>query len=115
MSITGDVAFTPERLTFADGKSIAIAYVGVVRIGDANGGSPRRPVQLYRVLSRRDPTLLRGNTLCGNPPTFLTIAHEPDAATPELTLVIVGLYWDPHAPRSSGDHLCASYVYALQR
>jgi hypothetical protein len=114
-SITGDVTFTPARLTFSDGKSLAIRYAGILHIGNANDPrASRAPVQLYRVLTRTQPALLRGNRICGTTPSFLTIAHVRDAAIPAMMLVVVGFYDGASPPRRNDQRLCATYLYAVK-
>ena len=70
MSITGDVISTPSRLTFANGKSLAVQFVGIHTIAkpsDATHGAGYFDV--YRVANRSNPILLNHNTICDKSPT----------------------------------------------
>jgi hypothetical protein len=112
MSITGDVTFTPTHLRFANGKALAVQFVGIHTIptaSDATNGASHFDV--YRVVGRGNLILLNHNAICGQPPTYLTVLHSSSSAA-----VFVNLYDGSAAPgRSWNDprNLCASYTYAL--
>jgi hypothetical protein len=112
MSITGDVTFTPTHLTFSNGKALAVQFVGIHAIpkaSDATDGASHFDV--YRVVSRGNLILLNHNTICGQPPTFVTILHSSSSAD-----VFVNFYEGSAAPsRNWNDprNLCASYTYAF--
>jgi hypothetical protein len=63
MAITGDLIFSPDRITFGNGKSLPLAPSGTVPTFSA----PMESVNatLYRVTTPADPVLLHGNRLCG--------------------------------------------------
>lgn len=56
MAITGDIVMSPDSITFANGDSLKLQIVDSA----ASTGQT-----LYKVLGRRNPTLLNGNHLCG--------------------------------------------------
>ena len=62
-SITGNVRFSPDRITFQNGKSLPLEPAGVVpQFGEAMGTVS---ATLYRVTKPDDPALLQGTRLCG--------------------------------------------------
>jgi hypothetical protein len=114
MSITGDVAFTPSRLTFANGKSLDLRYAGTRPISHASS-TPHGTAQsfkLYQVVTRTNPTLLRGNVLCDETPTYVGVAVSPEH---NAMTEFLNVYNGETAPTSwDSDELCASYTYALK-
>jgi hypothetical protein len=63
MAITGDVTFSPERITFGNGNSLPLATSGTMpEFGAATGAVN---ATLYKVTAPDDPALLHGNRLCG--------------------------------------------------
>jgi hypothetical protein len=116
MSITGDVTFTPTRMTFQNGQTIELQYLAMrptsarqrTSFGDA------AHYRLYRVTSQTNPTLRNGNKLCDSGPTFLTIAYEPEAS--QETTVLAAFYTGAAAPPQweESSTLCATFTYALK-
>jgi hypothetical protein len=62
MAITGNVRFSPDRITFQNGKFLAFAPAGAITVTE---GRENRPATLYRVTKPDDPILLQGTRLCG--------------------------------------------------
>jgi hypothetical protein len=78
LAITGDVTFSPDRITFGNRKSLPLAPAGTAPNFD---GSGKKTATLYRVMAPDDPVLLHGNRLCGGkgpqPVTFIAV-WKPD-------------------------------------
>src|SRR3546814_234223 len=71
-SITGDVRFSGDKITFQNGKSLPLQKVGSVTVGDFDGKAV--PAMLYKVTKPATLALLRENTLCGrNPVTYIAV------------------------------------------
>jgi hypothetical protein len=117
MSITGDVHFSPSRLTFENGQSIGIEYITTwattptERKQYGNATSYR----LYRVTTSADPVLLKGNKLCGAHPTYFTVAYRAEAAPPGTTILAAFFTGSkPPAQWEMSSTLCAAYTYELR-
>lgn len=111
-SITGDVRFTPQALTFSTGTRLSIAYVKRVggAVGFVSDSSRNASGSLFRVVSAADPELIAGNRFCGRKPTFITIRYARSRTQPD---VFLSVYSGSAAPRGQpGDSLCAGYAYA---
>jgi hypothetical protein len=78
-SITGNVTFSPDRITFGNGKSLPLAVAGTVAGFETLGR--RGQSTRFRVTSPDDPVLLNGNRLCGGrtpvPVTFIIVTQLP--------------------------------------
>lgn len=85
-SITGDVTFTSDKITFGNGRSLALTEAG--RLPSFTGMGHRVEATLYRVLPPLDLVLSNGNRLCGG--------RQPVAAT----FVVV---WRPPRSPLGGD------------
>src|SRR3546814_2204177 len=59
-SITGDVRFSGDKITFQDGKSLPLQKVGSVTVGDFDGKAV--PAMLYKVTKPANLALLMENT-----------------------------------------------------
>jgi hypothetical protein len=91
-AITGDITFSPERITFGNGKSLALASAGVVPGFETLGS--RGQSTRYRVTAPDDPVLLNGNRLCGGrtpvPVTSIIVTRlPPQPSTPGLHVLDV--------------------------
>src|SRR3546814_18964019 len=75
-SITGDVRFSGDKITFQNGKSLPLQKVGSVTVGDFVGKAV--PAMLYKVTKPANLALLMENTLCGrNPVTKIAVRLFP--------------------------------------
>jgi hypothetical protein len=63
LAITGNVTFSPDRITFANDESFPLAPAGTAPEFVAAMGIVS--ATLYRVTTPDDPILLHGNRLCG--------------------------------------------------
>jgi hypothetical protein len=71
MSITGNVTFSPGRITFGNGKSLPLAPAGT--IAKFGTGVESVTATLFRVTAPTNPVLIHGNRLCGGPVTFIAV------------------------------------------
>lgn len=90
MSITGDIRVSADSITFANGQSLTLQRVSE---------------DVYKAMPPSDPKLLHGNTLCGSPVTYITLASSSE----ELEMKVYTGDIQPSA--SDGDQMCASYSY----
>src|SRR3546814_16454502 len=65
-SITGDVRFSGDKITFQNGKSLPLQKVGSVTVGDFDGKAV--PAMLYKVTKPANLELRMENKLCGRNP-----------------------------------------------
>lgn len=108
-SITGDVLFSPDRIMFKGGRSLALAPAGTIPSFEINGQSV--PGAIYRLTRPGDPKLVAGNRLCGSgPPVTFLVVTKPKPTfgdkAPRSLSVFTG-----DAPPSSADATCADYNY----
>ncbi|HEV7248490.1 MAG TPA: hypothetical protein VGN93_16055 [Shinella sp.] len=100
MSITGDIEFDDFGITFENGKQIVFdELVGDTFVvgGETVNGS------VYSVSEPKDPVLLNGNRLCGEPVTYVASWGDADTTT-------VAVFSTQDVPQSDAD-MCASYTY----
>lgn len=79
-SVTGNVTFSPDRITFQNGKSLSLAPAGTNPAFQMN--RQKVSATLFRITKPDDPVLLGGNRLCGGrtprPVTFIVVwKHAP--------------------------------------
>ncbi|MGY2050142.1 hypothetical protein [Methylobacterium sp. JK268] len=107
MSITGDIEFSDERITFQNGK--ALAPVPQFLVMDVRIAGWKQAVFVYRVVEPEDPELLGGNRLCGSGPpvTFLAVSKPvvQDGARRRLAV-----FTGDAEPLDFGA-ACAEYLY----
>ena len=100
MSITGDVTFTPQKMTFSNGTSVAL-----VRARAMSSTST-----LY-ALSGKNPALLRGNTLCSTKlPGYVLIERKGTMVYLTFYSAGKGVPLGANAART----LCATYNYGAK-
>ena len=100
MSITGDIEFDDYGITFQNGKKIEFDDL-VSDTFVVDGKSV--PASVYSVADPKDPVLLNGNRLCGEPVTY--VASWGDAST-----TTVAVFSTQDVPASDAE-MCASYTY----
>ena len=110
-SITGDVVYLPNSLTFANGTSLAMTAVtngpapwAIFSSGSGGDG------EFYKLESPADPELLNGNKLCGmpdQPVTYVMIAPNPKGDE-----MVLGVFTGKDAPTATSEP-CATYSYEL--
>ena len=100
MSITGDIEFDDFGITFENGKQIVFdELVGNTFVVDGEQVN----ASVYSLAEAKDPVLLNGNRLCGEPVTY--VASWGDATT-----TFVAVFSTQDVPESSAE-MCASYTY----
>ncbi|HEX5325695.1 MAG TPA: lysozyme inhibitor LprI family protein, partial [Acetobacteraceae bacterium] len=107
LSITGDVTFSSDQITFQNGRSLSLSPVGGILMAD--GTNRRIEASLFRVTRPQDPVLLAGNTLCGSPITFIAVWHPAPVGSdidPRALAVFSG-----QTPPTDGHPGCASFYY----
>lgn len=99
ISVTGKVTFTPVKITFQTGKSMAIKAA----TGDGRDG------QVFKVLTPADPPLIRGNKLCGRAPVkYLLVVGQ---GSRDIGLSVYDGPAVPHMDTPS----CGSFSYHVER
>lgn len=99
ISVTGKVTFTPNKITFQNGKSMAIKAA----TGDGMDG------QVFKVLTPADPPLIRGNKLCGRAPVkYLLVVGQ---GSRDIGLSVYDGPAVPHMDTPS----CGSFSYHVGR
>lgn len=110
-SITGDLVYLPNSLTFANGEKLTMEPVTNVpapwaAFGDGTGSDG----ELYKLDSPADPELLNGNKLCGMPDQLVTyVMIAPNLKGDEMVL---GVFTGEDAPTGESTP-CATYSYEL--
>lgn len=108
-AVTGGVLFSPDRIVFKGGKSLALAPAGTIPSYEINGQVV--PGAVYRLMRPEDPKLVAGNRLCGSgkPVTFLVVTKPKPTfgdKAPRSLSVFVG-----DDPPSSAAATCGDYNY----
>ena len=108
MAVTGDVRFSPTRITFGNGAFLPLQFLRAVPgLTWMPGATKTTPASLYRITAPQNPGLLRGNLLCGaQPPTFITVARKGDA-------IFLSVYDGPTEPTLPANAYCAGYSYGM--
>ncbi|HUH48387.1 MAG TPA: hypothetical protein VLZ56_00885 [Mycoplana sp.] len=100
MSITGDIEFDDFGITFENGKQITFdELVGNTFV--VNGETVNASV--YSLTEAKDPVLLNGNRLCGEPVTYVASWGDDSSTT-------VAVFSTQDVPDSDAE-MCASYTY----
>ena len=74
-SITGDVIFAPNKITFGNKKSLPLADA---RKSTFVGNGKSADAMIYRVTAPTDLQLIRGNRLCdGKPVNWIVVWNPP--------------------------------------
>lgn len=110
--ITGDIAVSSDRITFKNGVTVQLAYVGTRSDLFSNiGFDGRRGLEgrLFRIVNPVRSILLNGNTLCG--------LYTPDVATYLVIYqlknrhLLLDAYKGSHQPNARADGQCLSMEY----
>jgi hypothetical protein len=108
MAITGDLTFSPGRITFGNGKSLPLAPAGTAPRFDWSG---KKTATLYRVTAPTDPVLLHGNHLCGGPVTFIAV-WKPDLVGSDVDpRGMAAFSGDARPTVAGGPGFCGTYNY----
>jgi hypothetical protein len=109
ISITGNVTFAPNRITFQNGASLPLAPVGHTDSFEAQGA--RVPADLYKVTAPADPLLLNGNRLCDGPVTWIitwSLSASPGRQGRGIAMFSSRKPPPPGGPRAGE---CGTYFY----
>jgi len=108
LSITGDVMLSAEKITFGNGKSVAVKKIASGREGKWDPiASGTAKADVYELTKPEDPKLLRGNRLCGSGPVRYVAFFRTDDKLTEM--VVFQPKADPFG--SDPDRICATYTY----
>jgi hypothetical protein len=113
MGVTGDITFSPDRITFGNGKSLPLAPSGTLPAF----GAPTENVSatLYRVTAPADPVLLHGNRLCGGPAaqgvTFIVVWKPARVASDVDPRSMAAFSGDVRPTAAGGPGFCGTYNY----
>lgn len=108
MSITGDVTLGADRITFGNGKSVAVKKVASGKEGKWDPvASGKAKADIYELTKPQDPKLLRGNRLCGSGPVRYVAFFRTDDKLTEM--VVFQPKADPFG--NDPDRVCATYTY----
>lgn len=105
ISITGDIIVTDTALQFEDGQRLAWVFEETRKGGWGPSGQ-QIDGAIYRVADPSDPTLIRGNTLCGWPVTYIVLSPDAEDA------LIMNVFRGDAIPSNTEDGFCAMYYYA---
>jgi hypothetical protein len=87
LSITGDVTLGADRITFGNGKSVAVKKVA---LGKEDKWDPttsgKAKADVYELTKPQDPKLLRGNRLCGSGPVRHVAFFKTDEKLTEMVV-----------------------------
>jgi len=101
-AMTGDIVFRPTLIHFASGASLPLQYAGQVPGLTSMPRGEKARVDLYRVTAPAEPALFRGNSLCGGPVRYLSVAKTDEG-------IYLSAYYEK--PRYFVDGLCAGFQY----
>ena len=115
ISITGDVTFAPDRITFGNGKSLPLAPAGSVP-GLKGDDGKQVNATLFRVTAPDDPVLLSGQRLCGGqtprPATFIVAWTRERRFSADPDLRTMAAFSSSARPTGAGGPgFCGTYNY----
>lgn len=108
LSITGDVTLSDSKITFGNGKSVAVKKIATAREGQWDPiASGTAKADVYELKKPQDPKLLRGNQLCGSGPVrHIAFFKTGDGLT---EMVVFNPKADPFG--SDPNRVCATYNF----
>jgi hypothetical protein len=115
-SITGNITFTPTKIQFQNGQSLALTTVG--RVADFKAEGEKVAAMVYRVTPPADPVLKNGNRLCGGaghgqPVTFV-VTWSPEPLPGDKPPRSMAAFSGKDAPHSD-EGVCGIYNYELDK
>lgn len=113
-SITGDVTFSPTRITFETGQALDLTSAGALPGFVAYGRQVN--ASLYRVRQPKDLELVRGNRLCDGKPVTFVIVWRPAYVGDDPTTRGIGFFTGNEPPITDrGPSTCGTFTYDSQR
>jgi hypothetical protein len=117
-SVTGNVTLETSRIVFSGGKSLPIVKDKNVSFSDDTGST--LPATIYRVSAPADPSLLRGNRICGGGPnaipvTYIAIWHTKPIMSGQPEGRAFAAYSGADEPPPSTKGACATYFYDVTK
>lgn len=114
LSVTGNVTFAPDKITFQNGRSLRLRLVG--REAGFKESGETVDATIYRVTAPADLLLENGNHLCGGgghsvPVTYIAVwtpTPLPGDRAPRSMAAFSGKDW-PHS--AGGESFCGTYNY----
>jgi hypothetical protein len=115
IAVTGNITFSPDRITFGNGGALPLAPAGAAPDFVTVWG--KRNASLFRVTAPDDPILLNGKRLCGRsapqPVTFIVISRPPPAVA-NLEIRAMDVFSGAEPPKGVDDpHYCGNYNFEL--
>jgi hypothetical protein len=108
LSITGDLTLGADRITFGNGKSVAVKKIASAKEGKWDPiASGKAKADVYELVKPQDPRLPRGNQLCGSGPVRYVAFFRTDDKLTEM--VVFNPKADPFG--NDPDRVCATYTY----
>lgn len=114
LSVTGNVTFAPDKITFQNGRSLPLSLVG--HVAGFKGMGEAVEATLYRVTAPADPRLENGNHLCGGgghslPVTYVAV-WTPNPLPGDKAPRSMAAFSGKDQPRSADDpSSCGVYNY----
>jgi hypothetical protein len=118
LSVTGDIAFAPDKMQFQNGQSLSLAIIGHLSGFEAMGETVDATV--YRVTAPADPPLKNGNHLCGSGSRALSVTYiaiwTPEALPGDTSPRSMAAFSGKDPPHSAGSpDSCGVYSYDSDR
>ncbi len=115
LSITGNVVFSPDKITFQNGTSLSLALVGQVANYIVDTGVSK-VATIYRVTSSAEPLLLQSNRLCGGGARYTRVTYiavwDPEKLPADNDPRAMDVYTGKEPPHSNDDPTgCTGYSY----
>jgi hypothetical protein len=106
MGVTGDLTLRGETLTFGNGASIHVKLLASHQRGRWSATNEPEEADIYKVDPPVNPTVLRDNTLCDKPATYIVLSYPvPHDAN-------LSVYTGPEPPTGDGSEpACGGFSY----
>jgi hypothetical protein len=108
MAITGDVTFSPDRITFENGRSLPLAFAGETPAFQAYGQTVK--ASLFRIPRPDDPVLLGGSRLCGGAPVTFIALWRRTRSGGDMDARDIAVFSGDAPPASDADS-CGTFSY----
>ena len=106
MGVTGDLTLSGETLTFGNGASLHLKLIAARKRGHWSAANELEEGDVYKVDPPANPVLLRDNTLCDKPATYIVLSY------PVAHDAFLNVYTGPNPPNGEGsEQACTGYSY----